>query len=262
MLLLDAYGVLVSSSGALPGAADFIARLNREARRYFILTNDASKLPETAAVRYGRFGLELDPARIITSGSLLGRYFAEHRLAGAAVLVLGPADSVRYVELAGGRVVRADEPFDVLVIGDESGFPFLETVDIALTTLFRGLDAGHRVRLVLPNPDLVYPSGSGGFGFAAGSVAAMFEAALGARYPGRDDLRFARLGKPHRAIFDEALARAGTRRMVMVGDQLETDIRGARDFGLDSVLVAGGVSALSAVDGLTPTWWLASLTGA
>jgi ribonucleotide monophosphatase NagD (HAD superfamily) len=47
--------------------------------------------------------------------------------------------------------------------------------------------------------------------------------------------------------------------MVMVGDQLETDIRGARDFGLDSVLVAGGVSAASAGDGLGPTWRLRSL---
>lgn len=52
VLLLDAYGVLVHSSGALPGAAEFIERLNQLGRSYYVLTNDASKLPMTAATRY------------------------------------------------------------------------------------------------------------------------------------------------------------------------------------------------------------------
>ena len=31
----------------------------------------------------------------------------------------------------------------------------------------------------------------------------------------------------------------------MIGDQLETDIRGARDFGIDSVLIGTGVTKIS-----------------
>jgi ribonucleotide monophosphatase NagD (HAD superfamily) len=87
----------------------------------------------------------------------------------------------------------------------------------------------------------------------------MFEEALAARYPRRDDLRFVRLGKPHPAIFEEALRRSGTRDMVMLGDQLETDIRGARDFGLDSALVEGGVTASTDTAGIRPTWRLGSI---
>jgi HAD superfamily hydrolase (TIGR01450 family) len=252
VLLLDAYGVLVSSTGALPGAAEFIARLNRERRRYLLVTNDASKLPETAAARYRGFGLALDAERIVTSGSLLAPYFAAHGLAGAAICVLGPRDSLRYVETAGGRVVPADGAFDALVIGDESGFPFLETVDAAFSSLVRMIDAGRTPRLLLPNPDLVYPRGDGAFGFASGTVACMFE-----RYRTRADLVFARLGKPHPAIFEEAEHRSGTRNMVMIGDQLDTDIRGACDFGIDSALIEGGVSAT--IDDVVPTWRLRSL---
>lgn len=258
-MLLDAYGVLVSSRGPLPGAGEFIARLNRDGRRYFVVTNDASKLPETAAVRYRGFGLPLDAERIVTSGSLLAPYFAARKLAGAATCVLGPPDSVRYVEIAGGRIVSADTGFDILVVGDESGFPFLDTVDDALTSLVRAIDAGRSVRLIVPNPDLVYPRGDGGFGFASGTVARMFEEALAARYPQRDDLRFVRLGKPYPAIFEEVLRRSGTRSMVMIGDQLETDIRGARDFGIDSALVEGGVTASTETDEIRPTWRLRSL---
>jgi HAD superfamily hydrolase (TIGR01459 family) len=260
-LLFDAYGVLVHSAGALPGAAAVIDRLNRSGKPYYVLTNDASKLPETAAARYRRFGLDLVAARMVTSGSLLAPYFAAHGLVDSRCFVLGPPDSARYVEQAGGRLVGAGEAFDVLVIGDESGFPFLETMDAALSVLFGALDRDQPIQLLLPNPDSIYPSGRG-FGFGAGSLAAMFEAALRARYPHRPDLRFVRLGKPEAAIFAEALRRSGTRNMVMIGDQLETDIRGARAFGLDSAFVGTGVSkeALAALPGvLRPTYRLASL---
>jgi HAD superfamily hydrolase (TIGR01450 family) len=259
VLLLDAYGVLVTSGGPLPGAAAFVARLNAAGTPYYIVSNDASRLPETAARRYQGFGLALDESRFITSGQVLGDWFARERLGGAPCVVLGPRDSLTYVERAGGRPVAHAEPFEAVVICDESGFPFLEVVDGVLSALVRALDAGRPVRLVCANPDLVYPKPSG-FGIASGSVALVLEAALELRYPGRG-LRFERLGKPFPALFEAALRRSGTRDMVMVGDQLETDIRGARAFGLDAVLVDTGVShevgALPA--DVLPTYRLRSL---
>jgi HAD superfamily hydrolase (TIGR01450 family) len=264
VLLFDAYGVLIHSSGPLDGATDVIRRLNASGKPYFILTNDASRLPETAAAKLQKYGLAVAPDRIITSGALLANHFATHGLAGAACAALGPRDAATYVERAGGRVVSPTDDFEVLVIGDESGFPFLETIDAALGTLFRRLDRRLPVHLVLPNPDLIYPKAERGFGFCSGSVALMFEAALHLRYPDRPALQFVRLGKPHPAIFQEALQRSGTRNMVMIGDQLETDIRGATAFGIHSALVGTGVngSALATIPApLRPTYRLASLQG-
>ena len=105
VILLDAYGVLVDMRGALPGAQNLIEKLNRIIKPFFILTNDASKLPETSARLYRKFGLDIAPERIITSGTLLKDYFKTNRLIGASCVVLGPEDSVRYVEAAGGRPV-------------------------------------------------------------------------------------------------------------------------------------------------------------
>jgi HAD superfamily hydrolase (TIGR01450 family) len=248
VLLLDAYGVLVHTSGALPGAAQLIDTLNRSKKPYYIVTNDASKLPATSSKLFQSFGLAIAPDRIITSGSLLVNYFAGHQLEDMPCAVLGPGDSARYVELAGGRVVAARDPFEVLVIGDESGYPFLETVDTVLSMLFKKFDSGANVHLVLPNPDLIYPKADQGFGIASGSIALILEAALQRRYPARPELKFARLGKPHAAIFKEALERSGTRDMVMIGDQLETDIRGAIEFGLDAVLVGTGIAHMKLND--------------
>jgi HAD superfamily hydrolase (TIGR01450 family) len=263
VLLLDAYGVLVHSSGALPGATRWIDSLNHNKKPYYIVTNDASKLPATSSKLFQSFGLAIAPDRIITSGSLLVDYFAGNRLKGAPCAVLGTEDSTRYVELAGGKVVTARDPFEVLVIGDESGYPFLETVDTVLSGLFKKFDSGADIHLVLPNPDLIYPKGDQGFGIASGSIALILEAALQRRYPARPELKFARLGKPHAAIFREALERSGTRDMVVIGDQLETDIRGAFEFGLDAVLVGSGIANIKLNDAdksLQPTYYLDSLS--
>lgn len=260
--LLDAYGVLMNEAGALDGAAEFIDRLNRDQVPYCILTNDAAKLPETTATRLHRMGIRVKADCIVTSGSLLRGYFSEHALHGKRTLVLGPPDSLRYAELAGGRLVSIDQAFDVLVIGDESGFPFLEWMDAALTALYRQLDAGCELHLVVPNPDIVYPAGENAYGFAAGTIAAMFEAALKLRYPHRDELRFVRLGKPNRAIYDEGLRRIGlVERVAMIGDTLETDIRGANDANIDSILIGTGVSLpdwTTLTQELRPTGWLPS----
>ena len=263
VFLLDAYGVIMRGSAALPGAPELIAELDRRGKRYYVMTNDASALPSTRAKQLQGFGVPVSADRIITSGALLRGHFEANNLGGSRCVVLGPEDSSRYVELAGGRVVPPTDDFDAIVIGDQSGFPFLETLDALMTALFHQLDRHRKVHLILPNPDLIYPKGDQGYGVASASVALILEAALELRYPGRTDLRFVRLGKPHPAIFAEALRRSGTMDMVMMGDQLETDIQGANDFGIDSVLVDTGVSS-SATEasgrlGPRPTYRLRSL---
>ena len=263
LVLFDAYGVLVHSAGALPNAGETITRLNQLAKPYAILTNDASKLPDTAASRYRGFGLDVPVDRIISSGLLLSEYFERHQLHGARCIVLGTPDSGQFVEQAGGTIVDADAPCDVLVVGDENGFSFVETVDATLSTLFRIIDAGGSVHLVLPNPDLIFPHGEDRFGIAAGSVALIFEAALRRRYPQRKDLVFDRLGKPGPDLYEAAMARFGTRKAVMIGDQLETDIAGAASCGIDSTLIATGVSMVNNVTSASPvrpTYWMPSLS--
>ena len=262
LVLFDAYGVLVHSAGALSGAQQTIARLNALGKPYAVLTNDASKLPATAAQRYAGFGLDIPVERIISSGLLLVDYFDRHRLHGARCIVLGTPDSNRFVEQAGGSIVPADSPCDMLVVGDENGYNFVETVDATLSTLFRTIDAGEHVRLVLPNPDLIFPHGEDRFGIAAGSVALIIESALRRRYPQRTDLVFDRLGKPQGDLYEAAMTRFGTRNAVMIGDQIETDIAGATACGIDSALIATGVSVVkhaALATAIRPTYWMPSL---
>ncbi|MGE5181745.1 MAG: HAD-IIA family hydrolase [Acidobacteriota bacterium] len=241
-VLLDVYGVLLDAQGPLPGAAELLAELQRTGRPYAIVTNDASRSADTYARRFARFGLSVPSERFVTSGSLVPGYFAEHRLAGARTCVLGTPDSIDYVRAGGGVAVPLGPGMDIdaLVVSDDEGFEFLVGIESALSAVVRAVEAGRRPALVLPNPDLVYPKGGGELGFTAGAMALLIEVALARRFPDAR-LAFARLGKPEPYLFVEAARRLGLarERLVMVGDQLETDIAGATAAGVDAALLAG-----------------------
>ncbi len=257
-ILIDAYGVLVDSFGPVTGAHRLLDAVAATGREFFVVTNDASRLPETAARRFADAGLAIEAGQVITSGSLIAGHFAANDLHGARSAVLGPSDSEAYVRAAGGRVVpvRADGEYDAVIVCDEAGYPFLETVDEIMSALYRHFDLDREVALILPNPDLVYPKQGGRYGFTSGGAVLLLEAALARRFPERAS-EFVRLGKPHRPIFDEARRRASSDRMVMLGDQLETDIAGARAAGIDSALVTTGISRENAARGeLRPTFLL------
>ena len=267
IFLLDAYGVLVTTRGPLPGAATFLDRLDREGRTWMIVSNDASRSIDTTVARYRDFGLPVTADRVLTSGALLGGHFEREGLAGSPCVVLGTAESREYVRDAGGLVVDpGDDSASVCVVCgvyDEPGASFLDTVNRTISLLLRRLGAGQPMRFILPNPDVVYPTDVGAFAFTAGGLAALLEAVIRLRDPdGR--IRVEPLGKPYAPMFDAALDRVGRpdpRRVVMVGDQLVTDVLGASRAGLDSVLIETGVSQRPDLERApaTPTWLLRSL---
>jgi HAD superfamily hydrolase (TIGR01459 family) len=264
VFFLDAYGVLVQSSGPLPGAAAFLQRLRDTGKTVLLLSNDASRSADTTLRRYQGFGLPITREQILTSGMLLVDHYAAHGLQGAPTIVLGTEDSQRYVHDAGGRVVPAgDDSAEVVMIGDDDGYEFLETVNDTITVLIRRLDRGLDTHLVSPNPDLVFPRGPGSYGITSGAIVPMIEAVLRLRDPS-GQRRFHQLGKPFAPMFEAAMKRVpgvDRSRIVMVGDQILTDIKGAVDFGLDSAFVESGIGrrADCLVHGVHPTWVLASV---
>lgn len=250
VILLDAYGVLVDGVGALPGAREMLRAIRARGRSFLVATNDASRSPASAAARFSRLQLDIPAERIITSGSLIAPYFAAHGLQGARSMVLGPEDTAAYVRAAGGRIapIAAESDIDALIIGDDEGYPFLAGLEAALSAVARQLEKSREVALILPNPDVIFPKSPGVYGYTAGAVALLIEAGLARLFPRRaadpkgGGIRFARLGKPHLPMFERARELAGTDSLVMVGDQLQTDIAGANAAGIDSALVGGGVS--------------------
>ena len=58
-LLLDAYGVLVDGAGPLAHTAPLLAELDRRGVPYAIVTNDASRTPDTYTRKFAGWGMTI-----------------------------------------------------------------------------------------------------------------------------------------------------------------------------------------------------------
>lgn len=267
-LFFDSFGVLIDGIDALSGAVELIDRMNAANTNYFIVTNDASVSLASRVKTFAAKGFDIPIDRIVNSGSQITGYFKENSLEGAPTVVLGTQDAADYTASAGARLVElddAEEP-DVVVVGHSGPHDWESTLEQLLELFSRRFQQKNPVRLVLPNPDFIYPNGPGNFGFGAAAFVNLLEQALERLHGSDESLIAAKLGKPYSPIFNAAIKAAGTSNAVMIGDQLETDIVGANKIGLDSAVVTTGISRRKTpdefedvADELTPRYILASL---
>lgn len=221
--LLDMDGVLVRGGHAIPGAPGFIEQLRSSHIPFLLLTNNAARTPEVHAARLRDLGIEIEAARISTSGMALADLLRRQHPHGSAH-VLGGEGLVDVLERAGYSFTQ--EKPDYLVVGEGIDFGAAE-LEMAIQLVRGG------AKLMVTSPDLTIPSPQGPLA-APGTWAAQIVAATGVRPT------FA--GKPSRAMFTTALERLGVpaRQTCMVGDTLDTDIRGGRAAGCCTLLVLSG----------------------
>ncbi len=89
--------------------------------------------------------------------------------------------------------------------------------------------------LICVNPDLIVVKKDGYEMICAGILAAEYEKLSG---------QVLYYGKPYQAVYDIALAMFNNpdkNKILAIGDGMETDIKGARDFGIASALVTSGI---------------------
>ena len=267
-VFFDAYGVLVDGIDALPNAEQLVNIMNASAMNYFIVTNDASKSIESLSNKFQSQGMRIPVERIVNSGSLISGYYRDEDLVGRPTLVLGTKDSRTYVSGSCAKILSLDsnsEP-DVILFTHSGPYDWESTLKHLLNLVSKRFKQKKPVRMVLPNTDFIYQDGKADFGMGAAAFVETLEEALMRLHGKHEVLRAAKLGKPHPPIFTEAIRRAGSNNAIMIGDQLETDILGANNVGLDSAVVTTGINKRSnpkefkdMPDDLTPRYILTSL---
>ena len=267
-VFFDAYGVLVDGIDALPNAEQLVNIMNASAMNYFIVTNDASKSIQSLSNKFQSQGMKIPVERIVNSGSLISGYYRDEDLVGRPTLVLGTKDSRTYVSGSCAKILSLDsnsEP-DVILFTHSGPYDWESTLKHLLNLVSKRFKQKTPVRMVLPNTDFIYQDGKADFGMGAAAFVETLEEALMRLHGKHEVLRAAKLGKPHPPIFTEAIRRAGSNNAIMIGDQLETDILGANNVGLDSAVVTTGINKRSnpkefkdMPDDLTPRYILTSL---
>ena len=230
LLLADLDGVVYRGKAAIPGAVE---QLNRaaEAVRLGYLTNNASRTDEAVADQLRELGLDARAEDVVTSPQAAVALLRRTVPAGSLVLVVGGEGLVDELAKAGFRVTRSadDEPAAVVQgFAPHVGWEHLAEAAFALAER-PGRDP---LPWIATNTDWTLPL-ERGLAPGNGTLVSAVHTAV-QRLP-----KFA--GKPETPIYEAAFDRFGTRNALMVGDRLDTDIRGARAAGIASALVLTGV---------------------
>jgi glycerol-1-phosphatase len=250
VVLTDLDGVVYRGRNAIPHAVEALTRASLGARVGYI-TNNASRRPQDVAAHLEAFGLEVSPDDVVTSSQAGTRLLATLVPEGSTVLVIGGLGLTSIVEQAGFVVTDTAEDDPAAVI---QGFsPDLGWTQLAEAS-FALADAS--VPWVATNMDWSIPV-ERGIAPGNGTLVAAVHNAVG-RMP-------VVAGKPERPIFDAAVARFGGEHPLFIGDRLDTDIKGANDAGIPSVLVLTGIDqakqVLAADQRSRPTYVLDDLRG-
>ena len=223
--ICDMDGVLVFGSQPIPGANDFIKRLQTAGAKFLVLTNNSLYTQRDLHVRLMRIGLDVPPSAIYTSALATAQFLATQQ-AGGSAYVIGEAGLTTALHDAG--YIITDQNPDYVVLGETLSYSFER-----ITQAMRFVAAG--ARFIATNPDVAGP-GEGGMVPATGAVAALISAATGVQpyY----------IGKPNPLIMRTALRTldAHSEDSVMIGDRMDTDIIIGTESGLETILVLTGVT--------------------
>ena len=240
VIFFDAFGVLKTYNGLIPGIEKTFAYLNDKGKDFYVVTNDASRSPEQLAESYVKMGItDVTAERIISSG-MLAREYLDYKVRNGLVAYVGTDNSAHYIETAelktiSIREVDLDNVSDVnaLVFLDDEGFDWNTDLTKTLNLLRK-----RNIPVIVANTDKTYPASKNRLSIAVGALAKMIEDTIGRQ--------FIRFGKPDPQMFIFAYQHiknypsVSKRNILMVGDTLHTDILGGNKFGLDTALVLTG----------------------
>jgi HAD superfamily hydrolase (TIGR01450 family) len=228
LFLFDLDGVLLKGKErpVRIGGTRTVGRIRETRKKLFVLTNNSTDTIETVHSRLEEVGVPIRMDEILTSTRLTAEY-ASAKFGKASYFLIGEAGLQEELRRQGLTRTLGSEA-ELVVVG----------LDRRLT--YRKLDAAVRAvrggaEIVATHSAAMYMSRCGP-ALAVGPILRAIEYASGKKGVA--------IGKPSPLMFQIALEKAGCRReeAVMVGDQEDTDVRGAANAGIDSVLVLSGVA--------------------
>jgi HAD superfamily hydrolase (TIGR01459 family) len=235
VVLSDIWGVVHNGLVAFPQACEALHAFRDQGGTVILITN--APRPADSVQRQLR---KLDIAddiydAIVTSGDLTRHFVADHP--GRKIFWIGPErDSSihRGLDAVLGPLEQADYIVCTGLFDDET-----ESAEDYRTMMLQARE--RKLPLICANPDIVVERGDRLI-YCAGAIAELY------RELGGEVIFY---GKPHRPIYQRALALAVERqghaialnRVLAIGDSVRTDLAGAQNFGIDCLFVTRGIHA-------------------
>jgi glycerol 3-phosphatase-2 len=229
LAVLDLDGVVYIGAEAVPGASEHLARAASAGMHLAYVTNNASRPPRAIADHLTELGIPASATDVVTSAQAAARVLRERLEPGSPVFVIGGPGLFEALDELDLRPVQSLDDDPVAVVSGYSRDLRWGIVSEGAMLVRSGLP------WVASNTDYSVPTPHGhgpGNGVLVDAVS---------RFAQREPVV---AGKPQPPLFQETQRRVGGRRPLVVGDRLDTDIEGAVNTGLDSLLVLTGVTGL------------------
>lgn len=218
-ILADLDGTLIFGSAPAPGATELLARFEG---RSAVVSNYSTVTGIEMSNRLLRMGLSMPPEHIFLAGEVALRELARNH-PGSRLLCVMAAPMRQLARDLGFELVEQNP--DVVLVGRD--------LDLTYPRLVAAMQAVHSgARIYATNPDLSHP----GEGARPVPETGSLLAAVLAAAPGTEVVMF---GKPEPSLFEAGLraVKSMPLRAVMLGDNPDTDVRGAAALGIPTIQI-------------------------
>jgi NagD protein len=221
----DMDGVIYHGSQLIPGALDFVGRLQRGGHKFLFLTNNSQWTPRDLKHKLEQMGISVDESAFHTSALATADFLSRQKPNGTAYVIGGAG--LTYALYSVGYTLTEYNP-DYVVVGETRSYDY-EKIERAIRLILRG------AKFIATNPDVTGPTETG-ITPACGALVAPIELATGKKP------YF--VGKPNPLMMWTALRslESSPTETFMVGDRMDTDIIAGTEAGMRTILVLSGVT--------------------
>lgn len=238
--IFDVWGVIHDGSNAYPGAVETVRYLREQGKKICFLSNAPRRASKVASV-LAKFGVTPDLYDFIMSSGeatyldLKKNQDEGFNRFGKKYFYIGPQKDIDLLHGLDYEKVDEAAQADVAIT---TGFDHEKSV--LDEKLPQALEAKkHNLPMICVNPDMIVVNQNGHEMICAGALAREYERLGG---------QILYYGKPFPFVYKmvcEFFQTPENEKILAIGDGMETDIKGANDFGIDSVLITGGILANS-----------------
>jgi HAD superfamily hydrolase (TIGR01459 family) len=246
VILSDIWGVVHNGLESFPEACEALHTYRQRGGTVILITN-APRPADSVQRQLRKLGVADETYdAIVSSGDLTRSFVAAHP--GKKIFWIGPErDSSihRGLDAVMAPLEQADYIICTGLFDDET-----ESAEDYRAMML--LAHEHKLPLICANPDIVVERGDRLI-YCAGAIAELY------RELGGEAIFY---GKPHRPIYERAMALAAERRgrptpldrVLAIGDSVRTDLTGALGFGIDCLFLTRGIHSeeFEGIDQLDP----------
>lgn len=236
--IFDVWGIIHDGIELYPQVIESLEFLNNNKKKICFLSNAPRRSFKLVEI-FKKLGIDENIYDfIITSGEATFDFLRKNQQSsfkeyGKNYFYIGPDKDIDLLDgLLYKRVMNAKDADFVITTGFDNDFSVLEEKIHHLAEA-----KNHNLKMICVNPDLVVVRKNGQEVICAGALAAKYEKLGG---------HVIYFGKPFSSVYQMVYKEFGEpnkSKIIAIGDGLETDIKGAEKFGIDSILSTSGILA-------------------